>query len=317
MRVRHVFALAAALAGLPLLAAPPVSVEVSLDEDQFLYGETLPVAVRIVNYAGRPLKFGGDDTWLQLSVEADAGFYVAREGEPAVRGEFEVPNAGRATRRVDLSPYFDLSRVGRYRVSATVHVAEINEDLVAAPAAFHIEPGNSIWEQTFAQPTTNSAAALGEVRRYELVEVSKRRSIWLYVRVTNEAHTRVLRVVALAPTLTFSRPDARVDRSARLHVLFQIGSRAFGYHVITPDGSIAIRQTHQYTASRPSLRANEDGTIKVVGGARMKHSTDLPKPVDTPASTNALPAMESTNGAAVPAEAPPGKPAEAAARPAP
>ena len=46
--------------------------------------------------------------------------------------------------------------------------------------------------------------------------------------------------------------------------------------VITPDGEIAIRQTHEINNGRPQLQGDESGKFRVVGGLRLPSDNDLP-----------------------------------------
>src|SRR5512137_2733831 len=78
-----------------------VTVEVVLDQQQFLPGESLPIAVRITNLSGQTLKLGSDDEWLSVAIQGRAGSLVHQTGDLPVRGEFTLENSQRATRRLD------------------------------------------------------------------------------------------------------------------------------------------------------------------------------------------------------------------------
>ena len=96
---------------LTLVNAPAqVSVEVVLDQEQFLPSESVPVAVRITNRSGQTLHFGADANWLTFSVESADGFVVIKNSDVPVSGEFDLDSSQMATKRVDLAPYFVLSR---------------------------------------------------------------------------------------------------------------------------------------------------------------------------------------------------------------
>jgi hypothetical protein len=97
------------------------------------------------------------------------------------------------------------------------------------------------------------------------------------LRLTDSTGTDVLRVFPIAPMVSFSKPEAQVDRLSNLHVLHQIGAHSFNYSVINPDGETIVRQVHDYTATRPVLRANAEGKISVVGGIRKPTRDDIPK----------------------------------------
>src|SRR5829696_4855097 len=108
------------LAVVPAVSAQGLSIEVALDQEQYLPGETLPIRVRITNFSGQDLRLGGDDTWLTFSVEDSRRIAVPRLGAVPVKGEFSLEPSMTGTKRVDLAPYFDLTTPGRYQVSATV-----------------------------------------------------------------------------------------------------------------------------------------------------------------------------------------------------
>lgn len=59
-------------------------------------------------------------------------------------------------------------------------------------------------------------------------------------------------------------------------MLYQTGAKAFLYAVVSPEGELEVRQTHEVSATRPTLKAKEDGGIAVVGGLRRVTLGDLP-----------------------------------------
>src|SRR5438034_11774372 len=110
-----------------LRATGQITVEVVLDQDQFLRDEPLPVKVRVTNHAGQTLQLGKDNDWLAFAVESLDGTVVSKLAEVPVTGEFILESARMATRLVDLTPCYDLSQVGRYTVTATIRIKEWNE----------------------------------------------------------------------------------------------------------------------------------------------------------------------------------------------
>src|SRR5882762_4457683 len=118
-----IFFRALILASLTLFrASAQVTVEVKTEQDQFLPSEALPVAVKITNRSGQPLHLGASPNWLTFDVESADGIIVVKNAEVPVTGEFDVGSSQVATKRVDLAPYFGLSRPGRYRIVATVRI---------------------------------------------------------------------------------------------------------------------------------------------------------------------------------------------------
>jgi len=302
------FLAAALLPGATALAQ--VSVEVAMEQEYYLAHERCIAEVRITNFSGRTLEFSAESEWLDLAVESSDGYVVAKLAPIPPAEAFSVPSSARGKRRVDLAPCYEVSRPGRYQITALVRLPALNQDISSKPVFFHISAGVELWGQTFGVPPGAPGAPV-EVRRYALLQTNERKRLALYVRITDESELRVHRVFPLGALLSFGRPEAQVDRNGRLHVLFQTGAHQFGYFIIRHDGEMLVRQMHQITAGRPRLRLAEGGEITVMGGFRVKSSYDIPPP----AEDLLTPTAEESQTQAIPAgpapetpPAPPGKP---------
>jgi hypothetical protein len=254
-------------------------VEVVPAQDQYLPDEQLALAVRITNLSGQTLHLGDDSGWLKFSVESKDGFIVSKTGDVPVQGAFDLESSKVGIKHVDLAPYYSLTRAGHYTVTATLHVNDWNQDFISAPVAFDIIDGAKLWQQDFGVPV---ASGEPEVRKYTLQQANYLKHLKLYVRVSDQDETRVFRVQPLGDMVSFSQPEPQVDKSSNLHVLWQTGARGFAYRVVNPNGQIIVRQTYDYTLTRPHLRLNEDGQIIVGGGIRRYMRDDLP-PEEPPA----------------------------------
>jgi hypothetical protein len=95
-------------------------------------------------------------------------------------------------------------------------------------------------------------------------------------------------VFPIGPLISFSSPEHQIDKSSNLHVLYQTGAKSFNYSVINPDGRLVIRQTHEYTDTRPTLRMDREGRIYVGGGNHRIASDDIPLPLDA-SNNDAIP----------------------------
>jgi len=259
--------------------AQVVTVQLSLEQDQFLPGETLPVTVHIVNNSGQPLHMGADAKWLTFSVEsADNNFVVMRKADPPVTGEFNLGSSEVATKRLDLAPYFAMTHVGRYHLVATVHIAEWGTDVTSPVKEFDIIDGAQLWSQDFGMPmpagVTNQVPV---VRKYILEEANYlRQQLRMYVLVSDQTGTRILKVSAIGPMVSFSRPEAQLDRASNLHVIYQSGAQSFIYSVVNPDGNITQQELYDYLGTRPRLAVNDAGDIMVQGGVRRVKSGEVP-----------------------------------------
>ena len=260
----------------PWLAAQ-VTVDLVLDQEQYLPNETLVIGVRVTNFSGQTLHLGKEPDWLKFSVEAQNNHIVAKLDEVPVVGEFDLESSNVATKRIDLAPYFRLTKPGRYTVTASVSIRQMGREISSKSKFFDIISGAKLWEQEFGMPRPlNDASGQPEIRKYILQQALHLKQLKLYVRVTDASESRVFRVFPIGPLVSFSRPELQVDKFSNLHVLNQYGAKSFNYCVINPDGETLARQTYEYTNTRPVLKTDKEGKIIVAGGVRRVTSADLP-----------------------------------------
>lgn len=270
-----IFSLILTLALLAVLPArAQVTVQLVTDQDEFLPGETLPVAVQISNMSGQRLHFGDDASWLTFSVESADGFVVSRISKVPVTGPFDLESSQMATKRVDIAPYFVISRPGRYMVTATLNIKEWGSQVSSKPKIFDVIAGVKLWSQDFGLP---AASGVPEMRQFSLVEASYLRDqLRLYLQVSDTSGTQIYRVAALGPMVSFGQPEQQVDRSGHLHVLWQTGAQTFTYCVAGPDGAILRHDTYNNFNSRPRLVISDNGDVQVMGGTRRPEVGEVP-----------------------------------------
>lgn len=256
-------------------ASAQVSVDLSLDQEQFLPSEAVPLTVKITNLSGQRLHLGEEPDWLTFNVESSDGFVVIKNAEVPVTGAFDLDSSQMAIKHVDLQPYFSMTKPGRYRVIATLRIRDWSSQMESAPKHFDVVGGAFLWSQDFGVP--NGTNSLPEVRKYTLEKANYlKEQLRLYVQVSDAAEARVYKVAALGPMVSFSRPEAQVDRMSRLNVLWQTGAQAFSYTIVNPNGTIAQEETYDNFYSRPRLAVNVNGEVVVVGGTRRPKSMEMP-----------------------------------------
>ena len=187
------------------------------------------MAVRITNRSGQPLHLGADANWLTFSVESVGGPVVVKKADVPVQGEFDVGSSQVATKRVDLAPYFVLTQQGGYRVTATVRIKDWDAEIPSPPRTFDVIDGAKLWSQTFGLPVPAGVTnRTPEIRKYTLEEANYLRSqLRMYVQVSDESETHIFKIRAIGPMVSFSQPEAQLDRLSHLHVLYQSGARIF------------------------------------------------------------------------------------------
>jgi hypothetical protein len=286
----------ALLLGLGLLLAgrspAQVTVQVVLEQDQFLRNGSLPVKVRVVNSSGQTLHLGREPGWLLFEIRDTEGRDVRQLDKVPLADAFDLPASKVANLSIDLMPYFELGRAGKYSVAALLKVEQLGQVFTSSPKPFYLINGTKLWEREFGVP----AAGVPEVRKYALQQANSLKELQLYLRVTDPGEGKVFRVVSLGPLVSFSKPETQLDKSSNLHVLFQTTARNFRYLVLTPDGETVIRQTFEYyNGSRPVLRHDDDLGVRVLGGRRRVTLSDLPPPPDEPPPAEVAPDPSSTN----------------------
>jgi len=268
-------------------ASAQVDVEVVMDQEQFLPSESVPVAVRVTNRSGQPLHLGADADWLTFNVESVDGFIVMKNAEVPVLGEFDLGSSQVATKRVDLQPYFDLKRQGRYRIVATLRIKAWSVETPSLPKEFDVISGAELWSQDCGLPipagVTNQPP---EVRKYTLEEANYlREQLRMYVMVSDPAGSHVFKVSPIGPMVSFSQPEVQLDPLSDLHLIYQSGAKTFTYSVVNPDGTILLQDIYDYVDKRPRLALNPTGDVVVIGGVRRLKPGELPVvklPADLP-----------------------------------
>ncbi|HSY43153.1 MAG TPA: hypothetical protein VK811_04535, partial [Candidatus Acidoferrum sp.] len=71
-------------------ASAQINVEITMKQEQFLPGESVPVYVHVTNRSGETLHLGDDNDWLTFLVESDDGFMVIKKSDPDVIGPFDL-----------------------------------------------------------------------------------------------------------------------------------------------------------------------------------------------------------------------------------
>lgn len=257
-------------------ASAQVTVNVTLDQDQFLPGEAVPVAVHVTNRSGQTIHLGQDD-WLTFFIQSDDGSVVVKKSDPPVKYLFDLGSMEVATKRVDISPYFILGRAGSYKITATVHIKDWNTDITSDPQSFDVIEGAELWSQTFGVPNSGGPDQPPSARKYTLVEANYLKSqLRLYLQVTDPSGGTIFKARSLGPMISFSQPEAQLDPSSNLHVLCQSGATAFTYTILNPDGDITRQETYDYIGTRPRLAEDTNGNISVIGGVRRIETGEMP-----------------------------------------
>jgi hypothetical protein len=274
------FVITLLLAGLGWFrAGAQVTVELRSDQNEFLPGETIPLAVKITNLSGQQLHFGSGPGWLTFSVESSDGFDVVKISDVPVPAQFDLFSSQAGTLHVDIAPCFQINRIGHYKVTAYLRLKDWASNITSPPKEFDVVTGVKLWSQEFGVP---SAGGPPELREFSLEKANYlRQQLRLYLQLTDAAESRIYKVVALGPMVSFGYPDERIDRTSQLHVLWQTGAQSFSYCVVSPDGKLLQRDLYEIANTRPKLKVDDNGEVTVEGGIKRVPEAEIP-PVHPP-----------------------------------
>ncbi|MBM3847422.1 MAG: hypothetical protein FJ405_14215, partial [Verrucomicrobia bacterium] len=246
---------------LSLQAHAQVTLDIQIPQKQFLRNQTLPVALRIENKTGQPLKVGEQVDWLSISVETFDGKVVTPSRELIGGGQFDLAAAESVRKVVDLSESFDFSNPGTYRMTAFARFPSANQTAQSSSISFEIIRGAQLWEEVCGVSLPDGGR---RVVRYSLQQAYHQKALTLFVRVADESDSVTPRVVELGPTASFSTPQATTDPAGSAHVLFQSGAKTYEYRRIDPTGVIGVREAIELTGQRPRLGRDAEGKVSVL-----------------------------------------------------
>lgn len=271
---------------LPLVGSAQVSgvtVETSLEQDHYLPDEDLVVTVTIINRSGQTLELGEDNSWLNFSIQGEKSIIVQRLGDVPVQGPFRLKSGQSEVRLYNLTPYYTFRQQGRYSLSVSMKVPQWKQDIASKPLVFSIMNAVAVTGlpnlEFGVPPRPGTPAGPPEVRKYTLEKSIYLKQPKLYFRVTDVSGRKTFRVFPIGPYVSFSQPEVQIDGESRLHLLYQFYAKSFCYCVIDPDGRLVVRQIHDYSQTRPTLRTDTEGQVYVGGGIRRYTMSDLPTPV--------------------------------------
>lgn len=275
--MNRILNIALLFAALPVLqAAESVQVGIEFTERKYVPGEKIEAKVIIVNYSGRPLRTGDRAGWLNLFVRSKSGAAIIQKQNVDLVQSFTVPQGKEVSRLIDLSEFFVFHETGNYSVQPVVRWGSGERDYQpGVPVEFDVVQPAKMMEQPFGVSVGPKREQ--RTRVYTIQRLTRRRT-HVFTRVSDEESGAIIGLVNMGEIVSFDRrPDLRLDRVNFLHVLHQSGAREFRRHVISPEGTMAARETyHPAAGRRPRLVADEENRVRVEGGRLVAHPDDQP-----------------------------------------
>ncbi|MFV0416760.1 MAG: hypothetical protein ACK5NG_10385 [Chthoniobacterales bacterium] len=243
----------------------PAQLQVSIDIPRTLYIKYEPVLakVQITNLSGRDIELSDSANipWFGFTITTENGNPILPRNRNYILPPMVIPIGQSIARRVNLTPIYPLTRLGSYRVRATVYDRQSGEYYNSKPEILEITEGRIIWSQRVGNPQDNST------RIVTLLSHLFKSTTSLYLRIEDEKIGIVYCTYRLGGLLDSGKPEIKFDYQNQVHVLNQRAPRSFIYSHIGLNGEIYERLAYMETTTRPHLQGNASGSVQVVGGA--------------------------------------------------
>lgn len=276
--------LALCFAALP--AAAQISLELRLSRTVFMQYETVFARVKMRNYSGQPLIFGDskelkgallfdirDGSRSAALPPLDAQVY-ALDGVVLMPGETQ-------TVIVPLNNFYNLNRLGVYRLHAYVRHGQLKDLFKSNELKFEVNPGVTLWNRQVGVPDVLKVAGQKNAspdRTYS-VRVMQDRSI-RYLFLVIEDEKLIYAVTRIGRETGVEKFKADIDLLSRAHMIVPVAPKVFRYLVVNVNGQLEEERYLKSSAkSNPNLVNDPTtGRVYVVGGAEAIASIDYAPP---------------------------------------
>jgi hypothetical protein len=246
-------------------AVAQIQVDLKFTRLQYIAYEPVVANLTITNLAGRDvdLRDQNGQSWFGFEVTEGEGRSIAPisniQTEP-----LNVAAGKRVTRKINLTPLFGVHDFGTYHVRAHIYFADLNKFYYSPTKVFEVTDARPIWQKTVGVP--EEAGARGNARTYSLMTNRFPDHTSLYVRVEDKDSGMVYSTFSLGQIIAFDQPQAELDQSNQLHILYCAEPRTWGYARVGLNGEVLSHASFSETKTRPRLVHSDEGVVKVAGG---------------------------------------------------
>lgn len=292
----------AALALLGALAAAPANAQLQVSikpaRNSFVIHEPLIVTLTLTNLAGREIML--EDTpgrpWLDFRIASQAASRPAtrRSSSGSFAPPILIPPGATIRRSFDLNRHFLLEEMGTTVITAEVWFAAINRGFVSNRALVEITDGRVLWSQTIGLPGSP------DHRQLSLLTARLDNKSLAFLRITNPETYAVLLTRPLGEIILLAEPQAQIDASNNLHLVFMTAPKVYLHYTVAPTGEQLDRVVYRAAQTRPMLFRSASGAVAVVGGVavipRAKASSDDSAPAPPAKLSDRPPGMPQPAG---------------------
>ena len=253
---------------------------VTFDRERYLQYEKIKATLTIVNNSGARLNFGQDESTGKLKlliidpkntmVKPRLKHFNPMNGLVLAAGETK-------SLTFNLNEHFRMSRIGRYKVSASLSHPAIGGLAFEVPKQdISVEPGTLIHKNSFGVSDINDPNRITS-RSYEILTFKEDQHNILCLKVFDKNWIHGLQ--RIGPYVHGVKLHHDVDTFTNIHTLVQVKPRIFIHMIFSNEGR--LKQFVVYRASFdnvPQMSRNPQlGTLTVSGGSKLIEGVDYVK----------------------------------------
>jgi len=243
-------------------ASAQLGVNIRMNQSQLLAGEAVLVAVTITNHTGSDLILAnnGRTPWLDMVVKRGSGEPASALGK-ANFGAMKIASGQTMTKTIDIASLYNLREPGAYSVSALVRSGSDSNGFISNRLLFSCANVRPDWSQKVGVP-----GQPGKNHEFRVTNFTNSQKSLLYAQVVDCKTGVSLQTLCLGEALLFRKPQAAVDRSQTLNILYLATPDFYVHARIDVNGRFLGRDLHKRGASGdPRLMTFADGAVKVAG----------------------------------------------------
>jgi len=243
-----------------------VKVDMRIDRRLHIVYEPIMITVSITNLSGHDLELTDADNqkWFSFQVTTGDGRIVPPTDLDYHLQPLSIPAGQTVRRALNLSTLYAVQEFGLYRIKASVYSPEFQKYFSSQTSDVEITEGKLIWQQTVGVPAGMEGA--GTYRTISLLTHRMEKDNMLYIRVEDKEGGVVYTTNQLGRVLLSFDPMIELDKTNQIHVLQLIGAKSYVYSKIGLNGEWLGQLSYNAVNSRPMLKKNASGAVRVVGG---------------------------------------------------
>ena len=255
---------------LSLLLGSNLGLEAQLDvslrmvKSEFVANEQVQAVLTLTNRAGRDiyLHSEGRSSWLDFTLKNRRGVPLS-PARGVMFGAVNVPTGQSVSKTIAVSDYYRVSELGHYSGYASIRMPGTNPPVMFTSnrVQFDVIKARVLYTQRVG------VAGSTTVREYRLMSFNSNNKNQLYVEVEDVRTGRSMSTYSVGEALLFRKPQATVDGSNAMHILFLSTPTVFSHVRVDPNGKFLGRAFYKRgSTGSPRLVTFANGDVKVAGG---------------------------------------------------